>query len=332
MRIGRVLGSGNLRSFRARSSRWARVSVVLTAVVASVALVGPPAPAQTTGGCPDSALEGDDTKAQARPFPVGTVVRRAFCTNGDEDWYYFDADTTTGVGYYVELADHGSPVYTTIYEPGSTQYGINHLREVFADNVATSPTARIFLSVVDGAGQGGPDRIFDIRVRRVVPRNLLVNPGFEVDANNDGRPDGWTSDPRFVRVARGFSGNFSGRLGGTGDYWISSRRIDGIRADRFYRFAARVRVPATTDAFKLKIFTIEKYADGGSFTTGPLHEFTRSTDGWFTVDWGGAGSPTEGMTAAVVQLRAFGFDTAKVFVDDFVYGEYPPLEEPPPPA
>jgi hypothetical protein len=313
-----------------------RQAVLVRAAAASVVLVGAfvgaLAPGASATACPDAALEGDNTPADARPFPLGSAVRRAFCTAGDQDWYYFDASSATGVGYYVELAARGGEPYTTVDYPGpGIEEGLSPYFQVFVDELATGGPVRISLGFRDWTDAAGPDRVYDVRVRRVAPRNLLVNGGFELDANGDSRPDGWTSDPRFTRAARPFRGSYSGRLTGSGDYWIT-QKVSGLRPDRLYRFSGRVFVPATTDSFEVKLFEVQRDASGQrSGMLGPFAIVSGPTGGWKTATWGGAISPAEGSATATLQLRAFGLDTARVFIDDVVYGEYEPAVEPPPP-
>ena len=86
--------------------------------------------------------------------------------------------------------------------------------------------------------------------------NLLRNPGFETDGDNNNRPDNWSSDPydRFTKSSTSkHSGSFSGRFsltdGSNSSFGIGQNVTitEGIG----YSLSGWVNIPATSDAFGL---------------------------------------------------------------------------------
>ena len=102
-----------------------------------------------------------------------------------------------------------------------------------------------------------------------VSPTLLVNGGFEADANADRMPDAWTANTSFTRsnaVVRG--GSFAGR-------WQSAANGDGtshqdvtVTGGLVYNFTGWVNIPPTTDQFA---FTI---AVGWRTPSGPISDVT----------------------------------------------------------
>ena len=153
--------------------------------------------------------------------------------------------------------------------------------------------------------------------------NLIVNnPGFETDANGDGRPDSWTSSTRFTRqAASARSEGFGGRHRATNNagYTIGQTRT-GLTAGT-YDFAGWVNIPASTDTFTFRFNIVWRNAANAVLSTQtvptpPLSGPTGGTGGWVKVasPTGGLIAPA-GTTNAQINMVVTSLN-ATVYVDD----------------
>ena len=99
--------------------------------------------------------------------------------------------------------------------------------------------------------------------------NLIANPGFEIDANGDGRPDSWTSSTRFTRqAASARSGTVGGRHRATNNAgYTIGQTVTGLTAGTTYDFAGWVNIPATTDAFTFRFNIVWRNASNAVLST-----------------------------------------------------------------
>ncbi len=145
---------------------------------------------------------------------------------------------------------------------------------------------------------------------------LLRNPGFETDANVDGRPDSWTSNAKFTRSSTlKLSGSYSGRHYATDNTGHTiTQTVPSLTAGRSYRFAGSVNIPVTSDAFTYAVQIRWRNSTGTTISTTTLRSFTAATAGWVPV----AATRTAplGTTSASVALVASSLN-ARVHVDSF---------------
>jgi hypothetical protein len=85
--------------------------------------------------------------------------------------------------------------------------------------------------------------------------NMLVNPSFEVDDNNDNKPDLWSTNAKFTRSNEitACDGTYVGMFRATDNsgaiiQQVVSRLFEGFD----YEFSGRVKIPDTSDAFTFK--------------------------------------------------------------------------------
>jgi hypothetical protein len=149
--------------------------------------------------------------------------------------------------------------------------------------------------------------------------NLLQNPGFELDANADNRPDNWTSNAKFTRSATSiYTGSYAGRHRATDNLGHTvSQTVVSLSAGTGYRFAGRVNIPATSDAFTFQIRVRWINSAGALIRTDVIRRYTVSTGGW-TEATGTMVSPT-GTVKAQVQMVSTNLN-ATIYVDDFIFG------------
>ncbi|HZG69482.1 MAG TPA: hypothetical protein VEZ12_22300, partial [Herpetosiphonaceae bacterium] len=150
--------------------------------------------------------------------------------------------------------------------------------------------------------------------------NLLQNPGFELDANADGRPDSWTSNSRFTRsstVKR--SGSYAGRFRATDNSGTTiSQTIASLAPGAAYTFAGWVNIPSTGDAFTLKLEVRWRNASGSTIRTDTVKTYgnTSPQNVWDQATKSMV-APT-GTTSAQVRMVVSSLN-ATIYVDDFVF-------------
>ena len=107
------------------------------------------------------------------------------------DW----ADNTDPglAGYAVYRASTATGPFTRITPATAV------VRSEWEDTLAPAGTSYYRVTALNSSGaESAPSAIATAAMAKA---NLIANPGFETDANGDGRPDSWTSSTRFTRQA-----------------------------------------------------------------------------------------------------------------------------------
>lgn len=145
---------------------------------------------------------------------------------------------------------------------------------------------------------------------------LLLNNGFEIDANGDSRPDNWTSNSKFTRSSAVVnSGSYSGRhySKSNGNYLID-QTVNGIVTNASYNFSGFTNIPSTTDTFTFKIALVWKNSAGTTLRTDTLGSFSAATNGWMQVN----STKVAPSTAASVIIRMDNTSVkGPIYVDSF---------------
>ncbi len=146
--------------------------------------------------------------------------------------------------------------------------------------------------------------------------NRLANPGFELDANSDTRPDSWTTNTRVTRsnaVVR--SGSFAMRHFATNNAgYTISQTVTGLAAATTYTFGGWVNIPATGDAFTFTLRMRWRNAANTVLRTDSIKVYNAATGGWNKAT-ASLVSPT-GTTNALVDMVVSSLN-AVIYVDDF---------------
>ncbi|MGB8647558.1 MAG: carbohydrate binding domain-containing protein, partial [Anaerolineae bacterium] len=150
--------------------------------------------------------------------------------------------------------------------------------------------------------------------------NLLANPDFELDSNRDGKPDSWTTSPKFTRSSAVVqSGGYAGRFMATDNSGVTiNQTVKSLRAGKTYNFSGWVNIPSTTDAFTFKLQVKWRNTAGTVLRTDTIATFTRSTSGWVQ-STANLVAPTGTANAQVLMVASS--LKATIYVDNFAFGQ-----------
>lgn len=149
-----------------------------------------------------------------------------------------------------------------------------------------------------------------------VSDQLLLNPGFELDDNRDGKPDNWTTNKNFTRSAgRIHSGSYAGRHYSTANAGYSiNQTVRNISGNTNYSFSGWTNIPETNDSFTYKIQLVWKNTSGSNLRTDTLTTYKTNTGGWKQTL---ASKISPANSASVIVRMNVASLNAYVFVDDF---------------
>gem|GEM_PF-2954923 len=147
--------------------------------------------------------------------------------------------------------------------------------------------------------------------------NRLLNGGFELDNNNDGRPDNWTSSARALRsnlVVHG--GSYAMRHYATDDAGHTIYQdVNNLTAGQSYMFEGWVNIPATSDTFTFTIDIRWRNASGTNLGMTQIVSYSAATSGWVQAT-ANLAAPS-GTSYAQVRMIASSLN-ATIYTDDFV--------------
>ncbi len=115
-----------------------------------------------------------------------------------------------------------------------------------------------------------------------VQQNLLKNPGFEMDANSDSRPDEWSSNSHATRSnVLFYAGNYSILHSSTSSTsYITYQQVDNLVAGKQYLFTGKVNIPTGNTNIKIKL-SLRWFNDGGTMLKqDDVKTYTSKTSGW----------------------------------------------------
>lgn len=148
--------------------------------------------------------------------------------------------------------------------------------------------------------------------------NRVANPGFEIDANNNGRPDSWTNVSAVTRssaVVR--SGTYAMQQSSTSNATFTlSQVVSGLSAGTSYAFAGWVNIPATSDAFTYRLQVRWRNILNGTIRTDTVKTYSAATGGW---DKASATLVAPSGTTNAVLLMVTSSLNATIYVDDFAF-------------
>ena len=169
------------------------------------------------------------------------------------------------------------------------------------------------ISIANAVGAGVSENIFTV--------NLLLNSGFELDANSDGKPDTWTTNGRFTRSAEVvLSGSYAGKHYATDNSSYNIlQTVNALTAGTTYQFSGWVNIPPTSDVFSFKLDLQWLNSGGAIISTTIIKNYTTSTNGWDPATTSLA-APA-GTTSAKVRM-VVGSLNATIYVDQFLFNNF----------
>ena len=153
--------------------------------------------------------------------------------------------------------------------------------------------------------------------------NLLKNGGFELDTNNDGRPDNWGSNTNTSRSsAVVHSGSYAIQHSSTSNAgYTVSQVVSNLTAGTSYSFGGWVNIPATSDAFTFKLQVRWRNSSNSTISTSVVATYSAATSGWVAAS-ASLVAPA-GTTNAQVQMVVSSLN-ATIYADDFDFEATPP--------
>jgi len=150
--------------------------------------------------------------------------------------------------------------------------------------------------------------------------NLLVNGGFELDSNGDGRPDNWTSNSRFTRsttLVR--TGGYAGKhLATNNSNYTISQQANSLAAGQLYSFSGAVNIPATSDTFTFKLDIQWRNSSGSTLRTDVVKTYNGTTSGNWDVVTAHLSAAPGGTNNALIRMVVTSLN-ATVYVDDILF-------------
>jgi hypothetical protein len=150
--------------------------------------------------------------------------------------------------------------------------------------------------------------------------NQLMNRGFELDTNADGRPDNWTSNAKFTRSNEAvLEGSFVGKHYTTDDSgYTISQVVNNLAGGATYAFSGYVNIPSTSDTFAFSLLMRWYRIDGSTISTSTLKTFTDDTAGKWQQVTANMVAPA-GTISGSVRMVPSSLNAA-IYVDDFKFG------------
>ena len=124
-------------------------------------------------------------------------------------------------------------------------------------------------------------QIHELRILAGPPPNLLGNPGFEVDADRDSRPDRWaTSRPGRLTREPTRGGEAALELPVDGSTYSVAQTFALLSTDRSYSIAGWVHVAGLRGSPRLAVRVRWLNAAGGTIVTAKVAEYTTDPGDW----------------------------------------------------
>jgi hypothetical protein len=147
------------------------------------------------------------------------------------------------------------------------------------------------------------------------PANLLANGDFELDSNQDARPDSWTGNSNFTRSNSAmYGGSYAGRHYATNNTEYTISQTVDVTGGKAHTFSGRVNIPPTSDRFTFKVSIRWLNNKGRAISTVTLKTYSASTSGWDQI-LANRTAPAKAVKAQVQMVVSS--LKATIYVDDF---------------
>lgn len=246
------------------------------------------------------------------PLQGATGVSRASNVTATFD------ESVTGVNAtsFTLTSASGSVAATVTYDDGTRTATLNPDVDLAPD---TLYTAQLTSGITDLAGNALSPVSWSFTTGSTALSNLLANPGFELDANNDNKPDAWSTNKKFTRsneiVPHGES--YVGKFFATNDSGATiNQHITNLTATT-YQFKAWVNIPPTNDAFTFRLRVRWRDVSGSTLRTDTIQTYSTHTNGTWQEIAANLTAPV-GTTSGLIIMDASSLNLA-IYVDDFLF-------------
>lgn len=285
-------------------------------VGAEVYVLTPGANGQFDGVAPtgDDQVTQWDTGVLNQPDPEGIEYNSdtgtLFIVSNKNKWDITEATTTGALVRTIEASflNSNSPSDLT-----------------FAPSSANPRVKNLFMTDRGVDNNQDPDendgKIYELSLTSGPPpsSNLLANPGFELDGNNDGKPDTWSTNTKFTRsnaVVHG--GSYAGQHQATDNSGHTIKQIvKNLSAGTTYNFTTWVNILTTSDKFTFKIQVKWRNSSNSVIRTDTIKSYTDDTADTWNQTTTSIVAPA-GTTNAVFSLTASSLN-GTIYVDDFEF-------------
>ena len=248
---------------------------------------------------PPPTLPVDPTNLTATPFSSSQINLTWMDNSNNEDGFRIER-SPNGTNF-TQVASVGMNV--TTYSDTGLAAATNYYYRVRAYNLGDSG----YTTIANATTQ-------------VAPNNLVANPGFELDANNDGSPDSWSSSSKFTRSSNGVfhGGSFVGKF-----FWnvdvdrTITQNVLNLAAGTPYNFSGWVNIPLTSDSFTFAFEVRWRNASNGTISTQTVKTYTATTNNnW---DQATASLVAPALTAsAEIRLKVLSLNCT-IYLDDISF-------------
>jgi len=148
--------------------------------------------------------------------------------------------------------------------------------------------------------------------------NLLANPGFELDADNNIKPDSWSGNSNFTRSNDlVYAGSYAGRHFSTANSgYTITQTVNNLAPGTTCSFSGWVNVPPTSDGFTLDLQLRWSTATDSTIKTHTIKTYSGPSVGWVNATASLVAPP--GTAKAQVRMKVSSLN-ATVYVDDFTF-------------
>jgi hypothetical protein len=146
---------------------------------------------------------------------------------------------------------------------------------------------------------------------------MLGNASFELDANNDGKPDVWSTNSKFTRSnTMVYGSSYAGKFYATDNSGANTKQVvKNVTPGALYTFSGWVNIPPSNDAFTLKLQVKWRNASNNVISTTTIKTYTASTSGWNQVT---ANLSAPAGTTNAVMLIVVSSLSRTIYVDEFM--------------
>lgn len=262
----------------------------------------------------DDTVSSFDTSGLGQQDPEGVEF-----SSGSNTLYIVSNDKQTNIA---EVSESGGLVSVVdvsalnVLSPGGLTY---------APGSQSSTENHIY--VVDRGVDNNDDpnendgKIYEIGLEQAPPRdNLLDNPSFELDNDNNGAPDSWSNNSMFRRSSEVVhSGSYAGTFSASDDSRGTVKQIVyGLSGGVTYPVSLWVNIPPTTDSFAFKFKVRWRDANNNNLGTDVIKTYKTDTGGMWDQASADLVAPS-GTASAIILLNVSSLN-GTIYVDDAKFG------------